>query len=269
MVRYFVGDFNSRSIFLLSLGLLLYFSNLSVLLSNQFDEDHLNNKPDEVSYSESGLPIPYDNYINDFAGLISEGDDERLYQMLKQIELQTGIEITIVTIKQISQDFSTIESYATALFNEWGVGNVEKNKGVMILVALEDRQMRIELGGGFGTRYNDVMKKVIDQKFIPHFKEDRYSHGIVQGTEAVIKTFVSYVSWFEYYKWQIIIAIFIIITVFAAIHCFRNGKTGWGWIWLSICGFLIITFLQSLVSRGSSGGFGGGSSFGGGASGSW
>lgn len=143
----------------------------------------------EIAKSQTGYPQPRENYVNDFAAILTPQDASEIRSLFKKTEENIGVEVTVVTIRSI-RDYNTgdasIESFATNLFNTWGVGDKEKNNGVMILVALQDRKMRIELGAGYGREYDAVMKQIVDRDMIPYFKKNDYSKGIYQGAHAVV-----------------------------------------------------------------------------------
>lgn len=225
-----------------------------------------------ASATEGGYPNHTDDYVNDFAKTLKKADYEAIHTMFKDLEDQTGIEAVVVTINSI-KDYktkdATVEKFATNLFNDWGVGHKKENNGVMILVAVKDRKCRIELGGGYGRRYDSVMKSVIDKKMIPYFKENDYSRGIYEGSRGVIEGVTKKISWFDYHKWHILMGVLILLCVFAGFSCIRSGKTGWGWAFFAAGAVLLFFLFRMLSSSNSSSGFGGGSSFGGGASGSW
>lgn len=227
-----------------------------------------------LSILHADYPQAESTYFNDWAEVVSPGDAAEIIKMAKDLEHQTGIELVVVTIDSI-YDYDTgdnsLESFATNLFNRWGVGDKKKNNGVMLLVAVKDRNVRIELGRGYGHRYDDVMKEVIDKRIIPHFKNDEYSRGIYEGTRATIEKVTKKVSWFQYYKWHLLLGVLIVICIFAGISCMKSGKKGWGWAFFAAAGVLFIFLIKMIFSgKGNGGGsFGGGSSFGGGASGSW
>jgi len=134
----------------------------------------------------------YPNYtstfINDQANLIDEATEEELSAALDTLKTDTGIEATIVTLESWESfgGHNNIESFATGLFNHWGVGNAETNDGIMILVTKEERSMRIELGSGYRPSYNDIASSVIETSFVPSFRADNYNDGIKNGTMAVI-----------------------------------------------------------------------------------
>lgn len=139
--------------------------------------------------AQGGYPQPYDSYVNDYAEALTDQDVGHLQTMLRQLEQEHGIEAIVVTITSI-QDYPvnqiTIEAFATNLFNTWGIGDSRTNKGVLILVAIADRKVRIELGRGYGSQYNAAMQAVINEHMLPAFRQDDYSRGVHQGTRAMI-----------------------------------------------------------------------------------
>jgi len=139
--------------------------------------------------AQGGYPQSTDRYVNDYAGVLTGGDTQKIRTMFANLEEQTGIEAVAVTINSI-RDYGTrdetIETFATHLFNTWGIGDRVKNNGVLILVAIQDRAVRIELGAGYGREYNTAMKRVIDETMIPAFRQNDYSKGIYQGSRATI-----------------------------------------------------------------------------------
>ena len=75
---------------------------------------------------------------------------------------------------------------ATGLFNAWGIGDAQRNDGVLILIARYDREMRIEIGRGYGSEWNARMQRVIDTAFLSAFRQDEYQQGIENGVDATI-----------------------------------------------------------------------------------
>lgn len=218
-----------------------------------------------------GYPKSIDKYVNDFAKAIDSADAERIKKSLESVEEQTGIEICVVTINSINDYHGTesnFEKFATGLFNSWGIGKKDKNNGVLLLAAIKDRKVRIELGSGYPSSHNQIAAQIIKTDIVPYFKQSQYSRGIYEGSMALIKNFTKETSWFDYYKWHILLWILILICIGVAISCFRSGKKGWGWGLLALVGVFLL-FLWSLSSGNKSDGFGGGSSSGGGSSGDW
>lgn len=134
-------------------------------------------------------PDPQSVYVNDFANIIGDRSQERIETMLRVAKKDRDLEVTVVTIERLS-DYNSrppIANFATDLFNHWGVGNPERNDGILILVSRYDREMRITLGSGYPARYDARAKNVIDNYFLPYFKADRYSSGIEVGTKEALK----------------------------------------------------------------------------------
>ncbi|MCP5073738.1 MAG: TPM domain-containing protein [Rhodobacteraceae bacterium] len=135
----------------------------------------------------------YPNYtsvfVNDFADLLDPETEARVEAALQQVKQDRDVEMTVVTI-QSRNDYgnaASIEEFATGLFNYWGVGDANRNDGIMVLVARTDRDMRIELGAGYPAIFDDRVKRVIDHYFIPFFRRDEYAAGIEAGVLETIK----------------------------------------------------------------------------------
>jgi len=130
--------------------------------------------------------------VNDFADLLPEADERALAERLSQLERDTGVEMTLVTLA--TQSFfapgMSLEDFATALFDEWGVGNATTNDGVMVLVFRDDRTMRIELGAAYGRDWDRVAQDVVERHFLNAFSVGDYPRGIASGTEAIIERIV-------------------------------------------------------------------------------
>ena len=146
--------------------------------------------PDVNENGYNGTPIPgYRNvYVNDYADLLDQGAESRIRGDLIELYDRTGVEMTVLTIESMGTYGydGSIESFATRLFNTWGIGNASSNDGVLVLVARYDRKMRIELGAGYGMARDDDMQRVIDTAFLPSFRGDAYQEGIERGVEATI-----------------------------------------------------------------------------------
>jgi uncharacterized membrane protein YgcG len=140
-------------------------------------------------FAQGGYPEPTDPYINDYAGLLSNEDAVDIRTLFTNLKREHGVEATVVTINSI-RDYDrgdkTIESFASNLFNTWGIGDKERNNGVLILVAVNDRKMRIEVGSGYGDSQDANMQEVINEHMLPNFKREQYSYAIYRGAQAVV-----------------------------------------------------------------------------------
>jgi uncharacterized protein len=143
-----------------------------------------------ATQAQSGYPKAKDLYVNDFAKLLTAQDAITIRTALAKLRDGAGVHAVVVTLRSThgyGAGDQTIESFATNLFNKWGIGDRERNDGVLILVAVKDRKVRIELGSGYGGGYNAQMQGVIDRQILPHFKEKNYSLGILEGTDSVVQ----------------------------------------------------------------------------------
>lgn len=133
------------------------------------------------------LPSPISDLVNDFADLIPPSDEERIAQTLQAGRDETGVHVVVVTIESIG-DFGgagqRIEDYAKTLFNSWGIGDAERNDGILILVARSDREMRIALGSGYPVIWDNAAQRVIDRYMLPAFGDADYPRGIEDGVAA-------------------------------------------------------------------------------------
>lgn len=135
-----------------------------------------------------GYPQYDDVYINDFANILSPTTEEKLRQDLIML-WDSGIETTIVTMDSYTDydtDAASFEEFATNLFNLWGVGDSDSD-GVMILVGVEDRKVRIEVGVSYENTMNRTMQGVINEFMLPRFRQNDYEQGIIDGTAAVVR----------------------------------------------------------------------------------
>ena len=231
------------------------------------------------------FPNPDAGYVSDHANLLSDDEQEKVERWLWQIESKTGVEIIVMTIYSIDDYAGTpndsIEAFATALFDTYGIGNMPANDGVLLLVAVSDRKARIELGAGYGRSRDADARKIMNSVITPKFKNADYAEGITAGVKAIALEFAQARIGLN---WPLIILLAAVpILVLIAISLFMSGKRGWGWVCI---GLLLVVLLaiffvvrktlkhmprtsSSSWSSGGLGGFGGGFSGGGGATGSW
>ncbi|MEO1563066.1 MAG: TPM domain-containing protein [Pseudomonadota bacterium] len=135
------------------------------------------------------LPDYENTFVNDYAEIIDVNTKQRVTAALQQLRSETGVEMTVLTIgsRDTYSDLPSIEAFATALFNEWGIGDASRNDGILVLVAQDDREMRIELGAGYDPVYDGRMLRVIDTVFIPAFERGEFAQGIEEGVDAIIE----------------------------------------------------------------------------------
>ncbi len=217
--------------------------------------------------------------VTDVTGTLTAAQKDALEAKLVAYDDSTSTQIAVVIIKTTG-DY-TDQEVALEILRKWGVGNKEKNNGIVVLVAKDDRKMRIETGYGMEGAIPDVTaKSIIENDIKPYFKQDNYYRGIDNGIDALIKAAAGeYKAPANYgsrkgdrkgLSTAVILILVVLFFVFAGgasgggTYVSRGGWTGWtggggsssgggGWS----------------GGGGGFGGFGGGSGGGGGASGSW
>jgi uncharacterized protein len=128
-------------------------------------------------------------YVNDYADIIDAETEKRLTNQLMALRQDHDVEATVLTIdsRKTYGESPSLEYFATGLFNKWGIGNSDRNDGILILVIRNDREMRVELGSGYGTGFNRAAQETIDDYFLPSFRNDKYAQGIERGTTEIIR----------------------------------------------------------------------------------
>lgn len=136
------------------------------------------------AYSNPGPPT---GFVNDYATIFTPDQRQDLESKLTDFEKQTTNEISVVTIQSLNGD--TIEDFASKLFEEWNIGKKGNDNGVLLLVAVDDREVRIEVGYGLEGVLTDASSYwIIQNQIIPEFKSDNYFQGISAGTDIIIQT---------------------------------------------------------------------------------
>ena len=234
-------------------------------------------------------------YVNDFAHVLDAQTAADLENLCREVDQKTNAQIAVVTVHSL--DGSDIESYAVNLFHQWGIGPKGKDRGVLILVAVNDRKYRIEVGYGLEPILPDGKAGSFGREAVPLLRQANYSQAISLMTTRVADTLAGSAGVTLSTRPQRAppqdeqepgttklsggtilfgLAILIAILVFLGPFLWRilwylflfgggprgyygRGASGWGGGGFSGGGF----------GGGGFGGFGGGSSGGGGASGGW
>jgi uncharacterized protein len=138
----------------------------------------------DVAQARQGtLPKPAGR-INDLASVFDAGTESELDRRLDRLEQQTSHEVAVVTVPSLGG--TTVEDYAERLFKEWGIGQAKQDNGVLVLVAPNEREMRIEVGYGLeGILPDGLAGEIIRDNFIPRFRNDDYNGGIRDGVLRV------------------------------------------------------------------------------------
>ena len=123
-------------------------------------------------------------YINDFAAVIRPEVRVRMEIVARELAQKTGAEVAVVTIKSTGDmDYN---EYANLLYQEWGIGQKETDEGVLILNAVEDRTIRIEVGYGLEGLIPDGLAGQIRDEMIPYLREGNPTEGLFRGMVTII-----------------------------------------------------------------------------------
>lgn len=122
--------------------------------------------------------------VNDFASLIPSNMESKMENLAREILQKTGTAIVVATIQSLGDNEPGI--YANELYEYWGIGKKGEDKGILILLALEERRVRIETGYGVeGILPDGRVGNILDQYVVPLLKQGQYDQGLLNGMIAV------------------------------------------------------------------------------------
>jgi uncharacterized protein len=219
-------------------------------------------------------------FVQDYAGVLSSDTKNKISLFGSQLKGKTKAHIVVVTVKSL--EGMPISDYALAILRQWGVGDKTLNNGVVMVVALDDRQSRIEVGYGLEGALPDAKTgRIQDEYMLPYFQRGDYDQGILNGYQALVgevakeynvdiniaaKTAhrpkqASSISWWDSLPSWVHLLILAALAVLLVID------------WLFFGGTITLLILSLFRFRGGGGGggggFGGGSGGGGGSDRRW
>ncbi len=123
--------------------------------------------------------------VIDQADILSPSTENALIAMLKAHEESTSNQVAVLTIRSL--EGASIESYSLDVAETWGLGTAEFDNGVLLLVAYEDREMRIEVGRGLEGDLTDVIAgRIIRNEMTPQFRNGDFDGGVMAGVQGII-----------------------------------------------------------------------------------
>ncbi len=143
--------------------------------------------------SAQDLPEALNDTVSDFARVIPAVEETRLSSDMTLRRDQTGVHVVVVTMNRMqgAKPGERIETYATRLFNHWGIGDAGRNDGILILVVTGDRAARIALGSGYDSVYDGRATRVIETAMLPAFRDGRLADGIIAGVASAQERLVA------------------------------------------------------------------------------
>jgi len=224
--------------------------------------------------------------VTDLAGVLSPEQKQALENKLVAIDDSSSNQIAVVILPTL--DGNPIEEYATKLFRTWGIGNKKTNNGILLLIAIQDKKIRIEVGYGLEGAIPDITaNSIIDNDIKPAFRQQAYYEGIDKATDNIAKAAVGEYKVKRERKTKgkgsnpllFVFILFIIVAILGKKGGGGGSNIGGGGFSDFATGMLLSSLLNGGGGRsggsgfggggGGFGGFGGGSSGGGGASGGW
>ena len=217
----------------------------------------------------------------DYAGIIDEPTQQKITALAQTLWDQAKFALVVATLPSLGN--ATIDDYAPQLYKQWGIGNKGSDEGALILLSLDPRKVRIEVGFGAEGYLNDAKTgRILDQYGVPCFKNGDFSAGLL-GISGAIGQIVAHEKGIAFnntvnnadipappgqnplpaFSWQQLVLIAILLSLLFGT---RFGRT-------LFFAFLLSSFLgggRGLRGGGFGGGFGGGGfggGFGGGMSG--
>jgi uncharacterized protein len=122
--------------------------------------------------------------VNDFAGVIPEPYKNRMENLSREVLEKTGTSIVVATIATIGKN--EFNQYVNRLYSDWGIGKKGEDKGVLIVLALKERKVRIETGYGVeGILPDGLVGEIRDRAMIPWLKTGDYGRGLAEGMIAI------------------------------------------------------------------------------------
>jgi uncharacterized protein len=129
---------------------------------------------------------PLTGRVVDEAGILDPSTKEALERKLADFERTTTGQFVVVTLKSLQG--TSIEDYGYQLGRHWGIGQKDKNSGVLLIVAPNERKVRIEVGYGLEGNLTDAVSKlIIENSILPRFKAHDYPGGIARGVDDIIQ----------------------------------------------------------------------------------
>jgi uncharacterized protein len=221
------------------------------------------------SFAQRAVPDHGGMWVHDEAHVLSATTVAQLEAILKAERDSTSNQIAVLIVPSLEGD--DIDSYGIRVADAWKIGQKDKDNGAILLIAIQDRKMRIEVGQGLEGVLTDAMSSRINRNEIaPHFRQGDYDGGVMAGVSAIIQTIKGqYVNTDPPTQrkrtgrspWLTVIFIIILLIVMS-----RRRGGGLGGYWAA--GTLLGGGFRggNDDSWGSGGDYGGGGSFGGGGS---
>jgi len=128
----------------------------------------------------------HDGWVNDTANVLSEPDRRRLSDKLSHYHEETFHQLVVLIVPTLSGE--SIETFSFRVANSWGVGYKGLNNGILVTLAMKEREVRIELGKGMERYISDVKaKSIVDSSMTPAFAKGDFAGGLEHGLDQLME----------------------------------------------------------------------------------
>ena len=125
--------------------------------------------------------------VNDYGNILSAATETQLDQYLQQLEQTDSTQIAVLTIPSLEGE--SLEGFSLKVAENWKIGQAETDNGALLLVAVGDRKIRIEVGYGLEGSLTDLQAgRIIRNVILPQFKQGNFDQGVIDGVNAMIQT---------------------------------------------------------------------------------
>lgn len=134
----------------------------------------------------AALDVPFlAGHVNDQAGLLDHAQGLALEERLAAFETRTGHQVVVLSVPSLEGE--VIEDYALRVAETWKLGRADRDDGVLLLIAKDDRKLRIEVGYGLEAQLTDLQShRIIDERIVPRFKEGAFAQGVDDGVSSLL-----------------------------------------------------------------------------------
>jgi len=140
----------------------------------------------QLTLAQKAVPELWGQRVHDDAHILKQETIDALEQRLKVYEDSTSNQIAILTIQSL--DGEVLEEYSLRVAEAWKLGKKEKDNGVLLLIAVDDHEMRIEVGHGLEGVLTDAhSNRIIRNEMTPHFRRSEFDEGVTAAVDAMIK----------------------------------------------------------------------------------
>ena len=132
--------------------------------------------------------------VVDEAGILAPATRDAITAKLAALEAKTTDQLVVVTLKSLQG--TSIEDFGVQLGRAWKIGQKDKNNGVLLIVAPNERKVRIEVGYGLeGTLTDAITRLIIENSIIPRFRANDFAGGVTRGTDDIISALTDNAEW--------------------------------------------------------------------------